>query len=370
MRCSVVIMAGGSGERFWPYSRKEKPKQFLRVAGEGTLLQQAVRRARLLAPWSNIYIVTGRQYHDLVSEQVPDLPPENLLVEPVGRDTAPCVALAANVLWARDPEAVMVVLPSDHMILDEMRFTEAILEAVGTARKTKGLVTIGIRPTRPETGYGYIHVGPVSRVEKGGALRVRKFTEKPDLVTAMAFLACGEYLWNSGMFVWEVRAILDAIERCLPELACGMRPIAGAVGTAVFEAALAEHFPRLPKISVDYGVMEKADNVWAVPGDFGWDDLGTWTALERVAGKDADGNLVQGQAVLVDTRETIIQSDRDDKLVVAFGLKDALVVDTPDVLLVADKKRAVDLKSVLNELRRQGLGSFLQRVNSAGPGDK
>lgn len=363
-------MAGGSGERFWPYSRKEKPKQFLPVAGEGTLLQQAVRRARLLAPWSNIYIVTGSQYLGLVREQVPDLPQENLLVEPVGRDTAPCIALAASILWARDPETVMVVLPSDHIILDEMRFAEVIREAVVTAKETKGLVTIGIRPTRPETGYGYIHVGPISWMEKGRALRVRKFTEKPDLETAMAFLASGEYLWNSGMFVWEVRVILDALERYLPKLACGMRPIAEAIGTARFEAVLAEHFPRLPKISIDYGVMEKADNVWAVPGDFGWDDLGTWTALERVAGKDADGNLVQGQAVLVDTRETIIRSDSDNKLVVTFGLKDTLVVDTPDVLLVADKKRAQDLKAVLNELRRQGLDRFLQRLTTPGPRGK
>ncbi|SHJ68589.1 mannose-1-phosphate guanylyltransferase [Desulfofundulus thermosubterraneus] len=366
MRCSVVIMAGGSGERFWPYSRKEKPKQFLPVAGEGTLLQQAVRRARLLVPWSNIYIVTGCQYLGLVREQVPDLPPENLLVEPVGRDTAPCIALAASLLKARDPGTVMVVLPSDHMILDEKRFAEAIRDAVAVAKETKGLVTIGIRPTRPETGYGYIHVGPISRVEMGRALRVRKFTEKPDLETAMAFLASGEYLWNSGMFVWEVRAIQDALERYLPELACGMRPIAEAVGTASFDAVLAGHFPRLPRISIDYGVMEKADNVWAVPGDFGWDDLGTWTALERVAGKDADGNLVQGQAVLVDTRETIIRSD-SGKLVVTFGLKDTLVVETPDVLLVADKKRAQDLKAVLNELRRQGLDRFLQRLTTPGP---
>jgi mannose-1-phosphate guanylyltransferase len=359
MRCSVVIMAGGSGERFWPYSRREKPKQFLPVAGEGTLLQQAVRRARLLVSWSNIFIVTGRPYLGLMREQVPELPPGNLLVEPAGRDTAPCIALAASFLQTRDPGAAMVVLPSDHMVLDEKRFAAVIKDAVAAAQKTRGLVTIGIRPTRPETGYGYIHVGPISRVEKGSALRVRKFTEKPDLETAMAFLASGEYLWNSGMFVWEVGVIQDAIKRYLPELAAGMRPIAEAMWMGNFDAVLAEHFPRLPRISIDYGVMEKADNVWAVPGDFGWDDLGTWTALERVAGKDVDGNLVQGQAVLVDTRETIIRSDSDNKLVVTFGLKDTLVVDTPDVLLVADKKRAQDLKAVLNELRRQGLDRFL-----------
>lgn len=359
-------MAGGSGERFWPCSREEKPKQFLPVAGEGTLLQQAIRRARLLAPWPDIYVVTGRQYLDLVRGQVPDLPQDNLLAEPVGRDTAPCIALAAGVLWARKPEAVMAVLPSDHVILNEERFAKTLREAAAVARQTKGLVTIGIRPTRPETGYGYIRVGPVSRTEKGCALKVQKFTEKPDLKTAAAFLASGEYLWNSGMFVWEVRAILGAFERFLPELARCVRLLAERAGTAGFEAALAEHFPRLPKVSVDYGVMEKADNVWAVPGDFGWDDLGTWTALERVAGKDGDGNLVQGRAVLVDTRETIVRSESDGKLVVAFGLKDALVVDTPDVLLVADKKRASDLKTVLNELRRRGLGRFLRQSISAG----
>ncbi|OIQ52786.1 mannose-1-phosphate guanylyltransferase [Neomoorella thermoacetica] len=365
MPAAVVIMAGGSGERFWPYSRKEKPKQFLEIAGKGSLLQQTVRRALLLTSIENIYIVTGKEYIELVREQVPELLPDNLLIEPAGRDTAPCIALAAAYLAAKNTETLMVVLPADHMVLDNDAFCATIREGLKVAASTGGLVTVGIQPTRPETGYGYIHVG-VKKNEAGRAYPVDRFVEKPDARQAAAYLASGEYLWNSGMFIWQVKAIREAIRRHLPELAAGMAPIEAAVGTEDFECVLRDHFPALPKISIDYGVIEKADNVWVVPGSFGWDDLGTWTALERVMEPDSRGNLIQGQAVLLDTENVIARNDNGEKLMVAFGLKDLLIVDMPDVLLVAHKDRVPELKKVIQELQKQGLGRFLHSLLEEG----
>jgi mannose-1-phosphate guanylyltransferase len=299
----------------------------------------------------------------LVQEQVPEVPVENLLVEPVGRDTAPCIALAVSHLEARGFNGIMVVLPSDHIVIGYDGFLRSMKTAMGLAEETGGLVTIGIRPTRPETGYGYIRMGNPAWATK--SFRVAAFTEKPDAERAMAFLSSGQYLWNSGMFVWKISAIRNALERYLPELAQGLSPIREAMGTPDFTAVLDECFPVLPKVSIDYGVMEKADNVWVVPGDFGWDDLGTWTALERVSEPDTNGNFVQGQALLVDTETTIVRNDNPDKLVVTFGLQDTLVVDTQDVLMVADKSRASELKRLLDELRQQGLDRYLQGLTAS-----
>ncbi|MGI9860909.1 mannose-1-phosphate guanylyltransferase [Moorella naiadis] len=361
---NVVLMAGGSGERFWPYSRQEKPKQFLQVAGKGTLLQQAVERAKLLCPVGGIYIVTGQRYLNLVKEQVPEIAPMNLIVEPVGRDTAPCIALAATYLEAMGFHGVMVVLPSDHMVTDYTRFAHTLKTAIALAGEREALVTIGIRPTRPETGYGYIRIGDKELAKE--IFKVADFTEKPDAKCAMAFLSSGKYLWNSGIFVWQLPVIKTALEKYLPELMTALAPICKAIGTPDFESILAECFPALPRISIDYGVMEKADNVWVVPGDFGWDDLGTWTALERVGERDENKNLVHGSAVMVDTETSIVHNDNPNKMVVTFGLRDALVVDTEDVLLVADKNRAPELKRLLDELRRQGLDRYLQRLAARG----
>lgn len=360
MNCSVVVMAGGSGERFWPQSRRQKPKQFLTIVGSESLLRQTVRRARLLAPWSDVYVACGRQHVGLVRAQVPDLPSTNLLVEPVGRDTGPVVALAAALLTVRNPETTMVVLPSDQVITDETRFSQVMEVALATARDTHGLITIGIRPTRPETGYGYIHVGAELRNGAGAASKVLAFTEKPDPEKAAAFLASGEYLWNSGMFVWEVRAIQQAVELHLPEIAETLRPVAAAIGGHDLDKVVAEIFPLLPKVSVDYGVMERASNVWVVPGDFGWDDLGTWAAVDRIAPRDPQGNAVLGQAVLVDTEDTIVSNDSKDRLVVVYGVRGMLVVETTDALLVADKSKMHGLKSVVEEVRRRGFGRFLE----------
>ncbi|NPV70527.1 MAG: NTP transferase domain-containing protein [Firmicutes bacterium] len=370
----AVIMAGGSGERFWPLSRTDRPKQFLNFFGEATLLQEAVRRARLITPPGNVFIVTGRAHFALVRQQVPGVPQGNVICEPVGRDTAPCIAIAAARIRAVDPDGVMVVLPSDHFIRDDDGFTGTIRAAIQTAKDTGGLVTIGIRPTRPETGYGYIQLseaaGEAAREPAAGAgggasaaahpIRVERFVEKPLLERAREYLASGRYLWNSGMFVWTVGAIRGAIEECIPEIAAGIRPVEEAIGggDGDVEAAMASCFPSLRKVSIDYGVMERATNVWVVPASFEWDDVGSWTALERVLSLDDAGNQVTGNALPVSTTNSIIGSHATGRLVATFGLDGAVVVDTPDAVLVTTKDRAADLKELLAEMQARGLGRY------------
>lgn len=353
---AVVIMAGGRGERFWPKSRGHRPKQFLQLFGEGTLLQQAYRRALRLAPPERVYVVTRADYRRLVAEQLPGLAPERLIEEPEGRDTAPCVGLAAVVLERRHPGGVMVVLPSDHAILDEEKFAAVLSTAARVAADRPVLVTVGIQPTRPETGYGYIQCGEVLDPETG--LRaVRRFTEKPDADTALRFLMSGEHLWNSGMFAWRIPVIRDAIARHLPELHAGLEAIAAAVGTPAEREVLAAEFPRLPRVSIDYGVMEKAENVVVLRGDFGWDDLGTWAAMPRVGQADDQGNVVGGRAVLIDSRDCVVDGGR--RLVVGFGIERLVIVDTDDVVFVSAADRAEELKRVVAELRRRGLDAYL-----------
>ncbi|OIQ07624.1 mannose-1-phosphate guanylyltransferase 1 [Moorella thermoacetica] len=359
-KASVVIMAGGRGERFWPYSRADYPKQFLSVVGEGTLLQQTVRRALKLVPPDDIYIVTGQNLVDIVKQQVPDLNLKNIIVEPVGRDTAPCIGLAALHLVRRDPEQVMIVLPADHFISEEDTFVDTLHVAKELAGSTGFLVTVGIRPNRPETGYGYIRLGESYPGEwDKPVFRVKEFTEKPSLEKALSFLSTNQYLWNSGMFIWKAKAILEAIECYLPELFHGLKRIEACLGSEREASILAQEFLRLPRISIDYGVMEKADKALVVPGDFAWDDLGTWTALERVSEVDDNGNILQARAVLKETEGAIIRAEKEDKLIVALGVKDILIVDTEDVLLVADKSCASKLKEVILELKHRGLEQYL-----------
>ncbi len=355
-KTAVVIMAGGRGERFWPKSRAHRPKQFLQLFGEGTLLQQAYRRALRLAPPERVYVVTRADYRRLVAEQLPHLAPERLIEEPEGRDTAPCVGLAAVILERRHPDGVMVVLPSDHAILDEERFAAVMGAAARVAAERPVLVTIGIQPTRPETGYGYIQCGEVLDPETG--LRAaRRFTEKPDAETALRFLVSGDHLWNSGMFAWRIPVIRAAIARHLPDLHAGLEAIAVALGTPAEREVLAAEFARLPRVSIDYGVMEKADNVVVLRGDFGWDDLGTWAAMPRVGQADDQGNVVAGRAVLIDSRDCVVDGGR--RLVVGFGIERLVIVDTEDVVFVSAADRADQLKRVVAELRQRGLEAYL-----------
>lgn len=367
---AVVIMAGGAGERFWPRSRRALPKQFLRLGGAGSLLQETFRRALLLAPAERVFVVTPARYRHLTCRQLPALPPENLIAEPLGRDTAPCLGLAAATLAAREPAVTMVVLPADHLISGEERFASALAAAARVAAAGRWLVTLGIPPTRPETGYGYIHRGePLARVGEWEVRAVRRFTEKPGPEQALRFLASGEYLWNSGMFAWRADLFLRLLGEHLPHLTAALAR-AAAAPPEEREEALRREYERLAPVSVDHGLLERAREVVVIPADFGWDDLGAWSALERVGRRDEAGNVVEGQAVAVESRDCILSgAEGGGRLLVAYGVAGLLVVDAGDVVLVADKGRSATLKRALDELRRRGLGQYLEAAPPAdGPG--
>lgn len=372
METFVVIMAGGRGERFWPKSTKEMPKQFLSLWGTDTLLQQAFARAlKVTGDAAGVYVITGPDYEGLVRAQLAELPPENLIIEPAGRDTAPAVGYAAVYLGGRRKDAVMVVLRSDHVVLDDERFAETLRYAAGVAQKGDYLVTIGIRPTRPEEGYGYIECGEPLDVEglagtgaqrgdrKTVCYRARRFTEKPRVDEALAFLKTGRYLWNAGIFVWTISAFRHALARHAPLLHEGLCQIERSLEEG-FDA-VREKFLTLERRSIDYALMEKAENIVVVPGDFGWDDVGTWAALERIYDKDENGNVIKGEAVAIEAGGNIIDNSLGDKLVVAFGVKDLVIVNSEDVVLVADKKRSGSLKKVTEVLRNRKMRELLER---------
>jgi len=348
-----VVMAGGSGTRFWPLSRRARPKQFLALATDRPLIVETVNRLKGLATPGRTYVVCGPVHARAVRRLLPRLPAANVVVEPIARNTAPAIGLATLHVQRRDPEGVLAVLPSDHHVANVPGFQAVVRRAAAVAR-SGALVTLGIRPTRPETGYGYVRVGePID----GGAARVRSFVEKPDAPTAAQYLASGEYLWNGGIFVFTARAMRDAIDRHLPELGAVLERLAPAVGTSRYPAALRKHFPAAPSVSIDYGVMEKARDIAVVPGDFGWSDVGSFAALPEVRPADADGNVVLGKgAILVDsTGCVVVGSGRPLGLV---GLRDLVVVDAGDAVLVVPRDRSQDVRAVVQSLRPRGMGKF------------
>ena len=354
----VVIMAGGRGERFWPKSRWTRPKQFMDLTGSGSLLYLTYKRAARLVTPERIFVVTGREYRDITRENLPELPAENIIIEPAGRNTAPCIGLAATVLRYRCPGATMIVVPADHLIKDEEKFTAALATAARLARHTGGLVTLGIRPTRPETGYGYVKTGAGVELEKGGlAYQVSRFVEKPDAEKARQLLADGGYLWNAGIFIWDVSVILEAFRLYLPDIYAGLLRLAASIGTDTYEQVLESVYPGFPKISIDYGIMEKAAKVYTVPGDFHWDDVGTWKSLERVFGSDANGNVIHGNVIAFDARNTIV--DAGKRLVAVIGAENLIVVDTEDITFICHKDRTDQVRELLRELRSQKMEEYL-----------
>jgi mannose-1-phosphate guanylyltransferase len=354
----AVIMAGGKGARFWPRSRERMPKHLLDIQGERTIIRETVDRIRPLVPPERTLIVTGRSHAAELIRQLPEIPSENILIEPVGRNTAPCIGLAALHIQKRVPDAVMLVLPSDHRIGDEAEFRR-VLEAAGKiAAEGNPLVTIGIRPTGPETGYGYIEQGdPVPGADGGKICRVRSIREKPPLAQAREFLRQGGFCWNSGMFVWKASTILNAIKQFLPELHEGLMQIRGALGTEREEEIAGEVYSAQKAVSIDYGVMEKAEDVLVVPGDFGWSDLGSWDALWEVSEKDENGNAVRGEFIGIDAGDSLVHSP--GKLVALVGVRDLLVVETDDALLICRRGRSQDVRKVVEILERKGLKEYL-----------
>lgn len=354
----AVIIAGGRGERFWPRSRAGRPKQFLNLVGDRTMFQQAVDRAAGLVGHDRILVVTSAGFVDLVADQAPEIPATNVLQEPVGRDTAAAVGLAAVEIFARDPEGVMAVLPADHYVGQRDRFLEVLRGALAASAGGECLVTLGITPTRPETGYGYILRGDRAGTFGGvPVFRAIRFTEKPDLETAMEFLNGGRHLWNSGMFAWRVDLILKCIERYIPDLHSGLRKIADARETAGYREVLGEVYASLPRLSVDYGIMEKADNTVVIPADFGWDDVGSWTALERYMQSDDRGNVLKGRGILLDTRNCFIYTP--GRTVGTIGLEDTIVVADGESLLVCRKDRAQEIKKITSAMDDAGYDDVL-----------
>lgn len=349
MKTVAVIMAGGRGERFWPRSRNNCPKQFLSLTGDGeTMIQKTVKRLDSLVAPEDVYIVTNANYAELVREQLPEIPSENILLEPAARNTAPCIALAAEVIRKKYGDAVMMVLPSDHLIKFNQMFIDTLKTAVGIAEKGSGLVTIGITPTYPETGYGYIHF---SADDDGtpGVYKVKRFVEKPNIELAKEYYNSGEYLWNSGMFVWKASSIEADLKKYLPDMAEGMEKIYEAAGTERFDDTVASEFPKFRSESIDFGVMEKASEVYTIPGNFGWDDVGSWLALERVNKTNEYGNMVQGDVISIDTRNTIVCGGR--KLIATVGIEDLVIVDTDDAVLICAKDSTQNVKKVIENLK-------------------
>ena len=348
MKKTALIMAGGRGERFWPKSRKSFPKQFLSLTDDGkTMIQLTVERIRPLVELEDIFISTNKDYKKLVLEQLPGIPEENILCEPVGRNTAPCIGLGAVHIARKHKDAIMMVLPSDHLIKYNKMFLNTIKSGCEIAEKGANLVTIGITPDYPETGYGYIKFNPDET--DGHAYAVERFVEKPDLKTAKEYLETEEYLWNSGMFLWRVSTILSNIETFLPDLHTGLGTIRASIGTEEQEAVLEKTFAGFSSVSIDYGIMEKAKNIYILPRTFGWDDVGSWLAVGRIKKSNENGNVVDGNVITIDSRDNIIQGE--GKLIATIGIEDLIIVDTKDATLICEKNSAADIKKVLENLK-------------------
>ena len=350
MKKTALIMAGGRGERFWPKSRKNLPKQFLSLTNDGkTMIQLTVERILPLVDIDDVYIATNEAYKQLVREQLPALPEENILCEPVGRNTAPCIGLGAIHIHHKYEDAIMIVLPSDHLIKNNNMFTDTLTNACKIAEKGQNLVTLGITPNYPETGYGYIKAVLGSSLDN--AYLVERFVEKPDLELAEQYVHSGNYYWNSGMFIWKISTILSNIDKFLPETSQGLKTINAAIGTAAQDSVLKNIFPQLPSESIDYGVMEKASDIYILPGNFGWDDVGSWLAIERIKGSNSNHNTITGNVIALDTTNCTIEAA--NKLIATVGLDNIIIVDTEDATLICSKEKTNKIKEILEILRKQ-----------------
>ncbi len=354
----AVIMAGGSGTRLWPRSRKNKPKQLLDIVSSKTMIQETVERLGPLIDGNHTIVVVGASHFKDIDKQLAHIPTENILVEPSGKNTAPCIGLAAVHMKVRHDDAVMVVLPSDHLIRNASRFRKIVKIGAAVAQKERFLLTIGIKPTFPETGYGYIHIGEKAfSVQNEDVYKVIAFTEKPTLTVAKRFLKSGHYMWNSGMFIWSVSTILDQIKMHLPDLYEGLMKIEAALRKGDDSKVLQKVYDAIKPESIDFGVMEKAQNVLLLKGDFGWNDIGSWAAMEQLWPKDSHGNFLNADVISIESSGNIIHSTK--KLVAVIGLKDIVIIETEDALLVCPKERAPDVRRAVEELKERGLEDYL-----------
>lgn len=354
----AVVMAGGRGTRFWPLSRESRPKQVLPVVGEKTMIQETVERLSGLVPPERTYVVTGASHADEIRAQLPAIPAHNVIVEPAGRNTAPCIALSAAIVKRIDPDAVMAVFPSDHVITKRdalYKAVDAVMEGIDKDRAALGV--IGIKPHYPETGYGYIKT---SARLGGPAVKAEEFLEKPDLATAGRYVQSGNYYWNAGMFFWRADVILDEIGKSQPQTASAVVKLSESFGTAKFDSQMAETYPSLASISIDYAVMERAGaegRVIAAVADPGWSDVGSWRSLYDLVEPDADGNRARGKLIAVDSTGAFVHNDK--RLVAVVGLDDVIVIETDDAILVCHKGRAQDVRQVTEKLKERGLTGYL-----------
>jgi mannose-1-phosphate guanylyltransferase len=354
----VAIMAGGIGSRFWPMSRTDFPKQFLDILNTGrTLIQATYDRFVKFIPAENIYIVTFEQYEEIVKKQLPELDPKNILCEPSRKNTAPCVAYVSYKLQQLNPDANLICAPADHLIADEAAFEKVCNDALDFTAHIKALVTLGIKPTHPNTGYGYIQYDQKAVSEN--VFKVKTFTEKPDRDLAKTFIASGDFLWNAGIFVWQVKNIILAFEKYLPEMHEVFDAEKNNFNTPAEKKSIESIYPQCVNISIDYGIMEKADNVYIIPASFGWSDLGTWASTYDNLEKDYFGNAVAGDHVIVfDSVQNMVHADKK-KLVVLQGLEDFIIVDTKDVLLICKKDKEQEIKEYVAEVKRNKGERFL-----------
>lgn len=345
----VVIMAGGIGSRFWPMSRQNYPKQFHDILGTGrTLLQQTIDRYQTVCPKENVFIVTNKDYYSLVKQQLPELDDHQILLEPIGRNTAPCVAYACAKIALKNPNAAVVVAPSDHVILKEEAFVSTVTNALELASSNDILITLGIKPSRPDTGYGYIKYLADTL---GDAHKVKTFTEKPHLELAKEFIKSGDYVWNAGIFIWSVKSVDHALETFLPE----MREIF-TEGSAHFYTSKEQDFINVAygqckSISIDYGIMEKSENVYTLLSDFGWSDLGTWKSLYDISEHDQQGNVINGNVMVYDTTNCIIKTTSTDKLIVVQGLDNYIVAESDGVIMICDKDQEQKVKDFVTDTK-------------------
>jgi len=355
MKLFAIIMAGGVGSRFWPRSKKKIPKQLLKIFGENTMIQDTVERINSIVPNENILIVTNKVQKPGVQEQLPDIPEENIVVEPFGRNTAACIGLASIIIQQREPDAVTFVLPADHIIKDGDSFVNTLKVAANFAQNNPALVTIGIVPTRPETGYGYIQIDEES--ENQNVFKVLTFAEKPNYATAVNFINSGDFFWNSGMFIWKIETILNEIKQHMPDLYEGLHQIKEKINSPEYLTALASIYGQLRRISIDYGIMEKSENVFLVKGKFNWSDVGSWEAVYQLGEKDKDGNVKTGTIYTDMVLDSYIYSP--EKFTAVIGLDDIIVINCNDALLICKRDKAQDVKNIIDYLKLNKLNNHL-----------
>lgn len=355
----AAILAGGLGTRFWPKSRASFPKQFLDILNLGeTLIQSTYKRYKNFIPSENIFVITSDEYVEIIKQQLPEIPVENILAEPSRKNTAPCVAYISFKLLEKDPLACLIVAPSDHLVTDNKTFEELSLKGLHFAEKNKAFVTLGIEPTYPNTGYGYIQFDTSAQQEEN-VFKVKTFTEKPDLELAKTFLASGDFLWNAGIFMWNVKDVVDALEKFQPEMFELFAAEKENFNTDKETEAIERIYPLCTSISIDYAIMEKANNVYVIPASFGWSDLGTWNSAYTNLKKDNKENALAGEnIVVIDARNSMVHAPHE-KLVVLQGLDGFIVVDTPDVLLICKKENEQQVKDFLSLVKKHKGDKFL-----------